>query len=124
IQTLMERQHNPAFLREEVARRVEAAAQAPAPAGDPLVIFVIVGGPMDSYAFPDLPPLPLPRDGTYEVFYLQYDFDGSIASKAATGNARKLEKMLRPMRLQTFTVRSAEGVRQALGKLIEDISHM
>ncbi len=124
LRSLMERRHSPVFLRDELVRRLKDAPDAPAPAGDPLVVFVIVGGPMDTYSFPDLPPISLSARADCAVFYLQYDFTGRIQPKIATGGNKNVEKMLRPLRVQTFKVRSPESIRQALAKVLEEISRL
>lgn len=126
VRSLMERRHTPVFLRDELVRRLKAAPNAPAPAGDPLVVFAVVGGPMDTYSFPDLPPISLPNDAECAVFYFQYDFGekAKAGPPGAAGGVKKLEKMLRPLRVRTFTVRSAESIRYALGKMLEEVSQM
>ncbi len=120
----MERRHSPVFLRDELVRRLKEAPDAPGPAGDPLVVFVVIGGPMDTYSFPDLPPISLPSNAECAIFYLQYDFTGKTGPKAAAGSSKNVEKMLRPLRVRTFTVRSAESIRNALAKMLEEISRM
>src|SRR5262249_59252444 len=101
--SLMEGRHSPVFLRDELVRRLKEAPDAPAPAGDPVVVFVVVGGAMDSYSFPDLPAISLANQPECAVFYLEYD-SGRADHRGAAG-IKKLEKMLRPMRVRTFTVR-------------------
>jgi hypothetical protein len=123
VRSLMERRHSPVFLRDELVRRMADAALAPAPAGDPLVVFVVVGGPLDSYSFPDLPAISLSSQPDCAVFYLQYD-PGKTGPRGPTGGIKKLEKMLRPLHVRTFTVRSAESIRQALARVMEEISKL
>lgn len=124
VRSLMERRRSPIFLRDELVRRLKAAPLAPAPAGDPLVVFVVVGGAMDRYSFPHLPPIALPGAADCAIFYLQYDFAETPGAKGPTGGIKKLEKMLRPLRVHTFTVRSAESIRYALAQVMEEISRM
>jgi hypothetical protein len=124
IRNLMEHRHTPAFLREELVRRLQAAPLAPGPSGDPLVVFVVVGGAMDAYSFPEMPPISLPTGAEYSVFYLHYDFPEKAGSKGTTGAAKKLERMLRPLHVRSFTVRSAESIRYALARVLDEISRM
>jgi hypothetical protein len=124
VRSLMERRHTPVFLRDELVRRLKAAPLAPAPAGDPLVVFVVVGGPMDTYSFPDLPPISPPNGADCAVFYLQYDFAEKAGPRGTTGGMKKLEKMLHPLRVRTFKVRSAESIRYALARVLKEISQM
>jgi hypothetical protein len=124
VSRLMQPNHNPAYLRDELVRRIDAAPNAPSPAGDPQLVFVVIGGPMDSYSFPDLPPVAVSGKTPCLVFYVQYDFQGGVESRKSAGAAKNIEKMLHPLRVQTFTVRSAESVRQALGKILERVGQM
>jgi len=124
MRSLMERRHTPIFLRDELVRRLQAAPLAPAPAGDPLVVFIVVGRGMDTYSFPELQPITMPAGAECEVFYVQYDSPGTTLPKGDTGGLKKLEKMLRPLRVRTFTVRSAESIRYALARVMDEISRM
>jgi len=124
IRRLMQRNHSPVYLRDELIRRMEAAWDAPSPAGDPLLVFVVIGGPMDSYLFPDLPPVAVSGETPCLVFYVQYDYLGRVEARTQAGAAKNIEKMLQPMRVQTVTVRSAESVREALAKILERVSQM
>jgi len=123
VRSLMERRHSPVFLRDELVRRLKEAPDAPGPAGDPLVVFVVVGGAMDSYSFPDLPAVSLANQPECAVFYLEYE-SGKAGPKGAPGGIKKLERMLRPLRVRTFTVRSAESMRYALARVLDEISHL
>ncbi|HKF20495.1 MAG TPA: hypothetical protein VKE93_02935 [Candidatus Angelobacter sp.] len=124
MRSLMERRRSPEFLRDELVRRLKEAPDAPGPAGDPVVVFVVVGGPMDTYSFPDLSPISLSGQADCMVFYLQYDAKAKANSKAAAGGSKNVEKMLRPLRVRTFTVRSAESIRHTLARVMEEISRM
>jgi hypothetical protein len=124
VSGLMHRNRNPVYLRDELVRRIDDAPDAPSPAGDPLLAFIVIGGPMDSYSFPDLPPLAVSGQIPCLVFYVQYDYLGGVATSKSAGAAKSIEKMLQPLRVQTFTVRSAESVRQALAKILERVSQM
>jgi hypothetical protein len=123
VRSLMERRHSPVFLRDELVRRLKEAPEAPAPAGEPLVVFIVVGGAMDSYSFPDLPAISLADQPECVVFYLEYD-SGKASPRGAAGGIKKLEKMLRPLRVRTFTVRSAESIRSTLARVLEEISQL
>jgi len=117
----LERNHSPLFLRDELVRRLEAAPDAPGPAGDPLVVFVVIGGPLDSSSVRDLPAVTLARQPAYVIFYLQYVHLGQNEGRRSVNN---VEKMLKPLCVQTFTVHSAESMRQALARIMEHVSKM
>jgi len=123
VKSLLERKHSPAFLREELVRRMGAVPDAPAPAGEPLPVFVVITAPMDPYSFPDLPPIAVADPGCV-IFYLQYDFLGLVEARRLDGGSANVVKMLKPLRVRSFTVRSAESIRQALSKILEEISQM
>lgn len=123
VKSLLERQHSPVFLRDELVRRMNAAPEAASPAGDPLLVFVVISAPMDPYSFPDLPPIAA-TDPNCVVFYLQYDFMGLVEARRLDGGSANVEKMLKPLRVRTFKVRSAESLRMALARMLEAISQM
>jgi hypothetical protein len=124
VRSLVERRHSPEFLRDELVRRLKEAPDAPGPAGDPVVVFLLVGGPMETYSFRELSPISLSGQADCMVFYLQYDFRGKADSKTAASGNRNVEKMLRPLRVRTFRVRSAENIRHALARVLEEIPHL
>jgi hypothetical protein len=124
VSRLMQPNHNPTYIRDELVRRINAAPDAPSPAGDPLLVFIVIGGPMDSYSFPNLPPVAVSAEAPCMVFYLQYDYQGRVESRKSAGAAKNIEKLLHPLRAEAFTVRSAESVREALEKILERVGQM
>ena len=58
---------DPVFLRDEIVRRMGKAADSQGPE-----VFIIVGSPMDSYSFQNLPPLYMAEGHDVRVFYIQY----------------------------------------------------
>ncbi|HZD93922.1 MAG TPA: hypothetical protein VE133_06685, partial [Candidatus Sulfotelmatobacter sp.] len=90
------------------------------PAGEaPLHVFVIIGSPMDFYSFRDLPHLFTSPEERCVVYYLQFELLNPIYADGAVGNVRK---MLKPLPLRVFKVRSAESIRHALAKILEEVS--
>jgi hypothetical protein len=123
VKNLLERKHSPAFLREELVRRMNAVPNSAAPAGEPLPVFVVITAPMDPYSFPNLPPIATTDPGCV-VFYIQYDFLGLVEARRLDGGSAHVVKMLKPLRVRSFTVRSPESVRLVLAKVLEEISRM
>jgi hypothetical protein len=58
------------------------------------------------------------------VFYVHYDFLGLVEARRLDGGSANVVKMLKPLRVRSFTVRSAESVRLALARMLEEISQM
>jgi hypothetical protein len=136
VNTLQQREHSPVFLREEIARRLKAPGQAaPGEASDPLV-FIVIGQNMDLYTFPHLSAMV--EDKHCAVFYLQYGVSGTERDGLRTrrldgilvnlgplfGDAEKVVRLLQPLPVRTFQVRSPESFRQALARILEEVSHM
>ncbi len=152
IKALEQRRESPAFLQDELLRRLNAApgrphqASAETQAGaeplrksdaqasaeplkksdaragaEPLHVFVIIGSPMDFYSFRDLPHMPPGSEEKCVVYYLQFELLNTTYADGAIGNVRK---MLKPLTVHVFKVRSAESVRHALAKMMEEIAEM
>jgi hypothetical protein len=117
IKALERRRESPAFLQDELLRRLQSQ-----PAGEALLhVFVIIGSPMDFYSFRDLPRLPPGSEEKCVVYYLQFELLNTLYADGAVGNVRK---MLKPLPLRVFKVRSAESVRHALAKILEEVGSM
>lgn len=139
IKALEQKRESPAFLQDELLRRLTSAPAGEKPAaipatgpelrtgGDPkamaapLHVFVIIGSPMDFYSFRDLPHLPPGSEEKCVVYYLQFELLNPAYADGAIGNVRK---MLKPLTVHVFKVRSAESVRHALAKMLEEVSAM
>ncbi len=145
IKALEQHRESPAFLQDELLRRLNAApagAAASAEAqtsadpqasanllkksdarasAEPLHVFVIIGSPMDFYSFRDLPHLPPGSEEKCVVYYLQFEMLNTTYADGAIGNVRK---MLKPLTVHVFKVRSAESVRHALAKMLEEVAAM
>jgi hypothetical protein len=121
IKTLEQRRESPAFLQDELLRRLNAQpADSPAD-GTPMHVFVIIGSPMDFYSFRDLPHMPPGSEEKCVVYYLQFELLNPMYADGAIGNVRK---MLKPLPLRVFKVRSAESIRHALARIMEEVESM
>jgi len=128
IVALERRRESPVFLQDELLRRLNAGAQdAPAdadesrPAGDAVHIFVVIGSPMDFYSFRNLPKLAPGSAEKCVIYYLQFELLNTQYADGALGSVRN---MLKPLPVRTFKVRSAESIRHALAKILEEVANM
>jgi hypothetical protein len=121
IKTLEQRRESPAFLQDELLRRLTSSPAEPAPGDDPVHVFVIIGSPMDFYSFRDLPHLPPGSEEKSVVYYLQFELLNPRYANGAVGNVRK---MLKPLPVHVFKVRTAESIRLALAKILEEVGKM
>jgi len=130
VRGLEVKQERPDFLRDEILRRLNpegedgsrpqpASATSEKPA-TPFHVFIVVGSPMDFYAFRHFPSIDPAEAENCVVYYLQYEVYGPYAT-GALGNVRK---MLKPLQIHTFKVRSAESVREALERIVKDVGQM
>ncbi|MBZ5508640.1 MAG: hypothetical protein LAO78_24535 [Acidobacteriia bacterium] len=118
VKELKNRRQSPVYLREEIERRLSGASDPVAKQGErPLHVFVIVGSPMDLYAFPTLPAIETGSEEDCVIYFVQVDFFEPQGAAGGTGN---VEKMLKPLKMRTYHVRSADDVRQALAKILEE----
>ncbi|HET9364160.1 MAG TPA: hypothetical protein VFP71_04135 [Candidatus Angelobacter sp.] len=133
IKALEQKRESPAFLQDELLRRLNAppagakqgvgtsANDGHGTSSNPLHVFVIIGSPMDFYSFRDLPKLPPGSEEKCVVYYLQFELLNTTYADGAIGNVRK---MLKPLTVHVFKVRSAESVRHALAKILEEVAAM
>jgi hypothetical protein len=137
IKDLQNRHQSPVYLREEIVRRLGGPADPAGKQGEaPLHVFVLIGSPMDLYVFPTLPVVETGNEQDCIIYYLQFEFVEyeetrsrhsiveHVDRRGFTGNASNVEKMLKPLKIRTFQVRSADDVRHALAKLMEELSRM
>jgi len=76
---------------------------------------------MDFYTFPKLPEIETGEQNDCVIYYLQFEFSQREGFIAGTGN---MEKMLKPLKVRSFQVRSADDVRRALAKIMEELSRL
>jgi len=119
VKDLQNKQQSPVYLREEIVRRLKAGSDQEAKAGvKPLRVFVVLGSPMDFYTFPKLPWIETSEEQDCVIYYLQFEF---TQREGVTGAIGGVEKMLKPLKMRSFEVRSADDVRRALAKILEEL---
>lgn len=119
VRDLQNKQQSPVYLREEIVRRLKAGPEQASKAGErPLHVFILLGSPMDFYTFPKLPEVETGREQDCVVYYLQFEFTQREGFIGGRGN---VEKMLKPLKIRSFEVRSADDVRRALAKIMEEL---
>jgi hypothetical protein len=120
VKTLEVRQPSPAFLRDEVARRLNAPEATPQ-SSHPFQAFIIFGSSLTDYSFKHLQENLLPENCNCRVYYLEYDFSRTNSQFSATNN---VEKMLRPLAVRSFHVNTPEDVRKALATILNEVSEL
>jgi hypothetical protein len=135
VKELQDRKQSPVFLREEIVRRLNDPASQGRQRGEkPLHVFVLIGSPMDRYSFPQLPAIETGNEEDCLIYYLQFNFFERPVSAGGrrhriyrfegddiTGAVGNVEKMLKPLKVRTFQVHSADEVRHALAKVMEEV---
>ena len=122
VKDLKNRQQSPVYLREEIVRRLKAGSDQATKTGErPLRVFILLGIPMDLYTFPKLPDIETGEEQNCVIYYLQFEFTQREGVTGAIGN---VEKMLKPLKVRSFEVRSADDVRRALAKMLEELGKL
>lgn len=122
VKDLKNKQQSPVYLREEIVRRLKAGSnQTVKPSEKPLHVFVLLGSPTDFYTFPKLPEIETGEEKDCVIYYLQFEFMQREGFIAGTGN---VEKMLKPLKMRSFEIRSADDVRRALAKILEEVGKL
>jgi hypothetical protein len=153
VKDLQNRKQSPVYLREEIVRRLKAALDQPAGHGEkPLHVFVVIGSPMDFYVFPTLPAIETGNEQDCVIYYIQFnifeheqprtydpmrhrngglnrdrnsDRDADNFERGRfNGNAGSVEKMMKPLKMRAFQVRSPDDVRRALAKIMDDMGKL
>jgi len=122
VKDLQNRQQDPSFLREEIVRRLSKPCGSESGCKQhekPLHVFVVIGSLMDLYTFPALPAVEAGNKEDCIIYYLQLDL---FANKDFTGAVSNVEKMLKPLKVRAFQVRTPDDVRHALAKVMEEVS--
>jgi hypothetical protein len=91
------------------------------PGEKPLHVFILIGTPMDMYVFPKLPEIETGNEEDCVIYYLQSEFVERHGINGAVGN---VEKMLKPLKIRSFRVESADDVRHALAKIMEEVGRL
>ena len=122
VKDLQNKQQSPVYLREEIVRRLKAESEQTSKPGErPLHVFVLLGSPMDFYTFPKLPEIETGEEQDCIIYYLQFEFSQGEGLNGAAGN---VEKMLKPLKVRSFGVRSADDVRRVLAKILEEVAKL
>jgi hypothetical protein len=122
VKDLQNKQQSPVYLREEIVRRLKAGSEQAAKTGErPLHVFVLLGSPMDFYTFPKLPEIETGEEQDCVIYYLQFEFS---ERQGITGGVSNVEKMLKPLKMRSFEVRSADDVRRALARIMEEVTKL
>jgi hypothetical protein len=119
VKDLQNRRQSPVYLREEIVRRLSVTADRLGQGFEkPLHVIILIGTPMDFYVFPKLPEIETGNEEDCVIYYLQYEFFERHGITGAIGN---VEKMLKPLKVHSFRVESADDERRALAKILEEV---
>ena len=103
---------SPDFLREEIGRLISKSGN------ETPQVFIVITSPLILHSFHNLKSDPLPENCNCRVFYIEFDTSRRGIPSDATGN---VEKMLKPLKVQSFRAHDSEAVRQALAKIIQQL---
>ena len=127
VTSLQQKHESPDFLRDEVLRRLDSPAADSLPENQsshagakPFKVFIVVGSPMDFYAFHHFPAIDATLAENCVVYYLQYETYGPFA----TGAVGSVRKMLKPLQIRAMKVRTPESVRHALERIVREVNEM
>lgn len=122
VKGLEQKHETPDFLRDEVLRRLSPMRENSSASGPrPLHVFVVLGSPMDFYAFHHFPPIPPEQTEDCVVYYLQFELYNPQYASGALGSVRK---MMKPLPIHTIQVRSPQSIRHALARILDEVARM
>ncbi len=125
VRVLQDHHPSPAFLRDELLRRIAAdTAQSAQDKNAPLHVYILLSASLDPYSFNATRsgPIPesLPEKCSCLIYYLEYDLFWGRRGLLKTVN--KVEKMLAPFKVRTFSISSTMDARKALAEMVEEIA--
>jgi hypothetical protein len=120
IKDMAKRRESPAFFQDELLRRLTLPQTGQAEGDDTVHVFLIIDSHQDYYDLQGLPYLPPDSKERCVVYYLQVNPNLAHPNVAVD----YMRKMLAPLPLHVFQVRSAESIRLALAKILEDVGKM
>jgi hypothetical protein len=122
VKNLQNREQSPIYLREEIVRRLKLASVPAGKQGEkPLHVFVLIGPPMDFYAFPKLERVETGNEDDCVIYYLQLEF---LEHGGITSGIGNVENMLKPLKIRTFKVHTPEDVRRVLAKVMDEVGKL
>lgn len=122
VEALRIKNPGPALLRDEMMRRINNPDPPEADAKKaPLRVFILLSSPLGLYSFSGLKSDLLPEKCSCVVYYLEYDSSRWPGFFSAIGGVKR---MMRPIPVHTFSAHSAQGVRQALARILREVSTM
>ena len=149
VKDLQNKKQSPVFLREEIISRLSDPASQKIRSERPLHVFVLIGGPMSMYSFPQLPAIETGSEEDCVIYYFQFNFferpklqpqreerrhrlggfpnridhpERTQIGPYISEDTKDLEKMLKPLKMRVFQVESPDEVRHALAKMMEDLN--
>ncbi len=117
---LGQKHESPDFLRDELLALLARPEKEDPGARPAFKVFFVLGSPMDFYAFHHFPAIDAAQAENCVVYYLQFETYAGYAN----GALGKVRDMLKPVPIHTIKVRSAESVRHALARIVNEVSEM
>ena len=112
VGNLSKERPTPDFLREEIGRLMsKSSSETPQ-------VFIVITSPLFLDSFHNLKSDPPPENCNCRVFYIEFDSSRRGIPFDAADN---VEKMLKPVKVNSFRARTAEAVRQALARIIHEL---
>lgn len=118
--SLGEKHQSPDFLRDELLALLRQPGKEDSAGTPAFKLFIVLGSPMDFYAFHHFPAIDAAQAENCVVYYLQFETYGGYADGALS----KVKDMLKPLPIHTIKVRSADSVRHALSRIVNEASAM
>jgi hypothetical protein len=120
VSDMAKRRESPAFFQDEVLRRLTLPHTGQAEGDDTIHVFLIIDSHQDYYDLQGLPYLPPGSKERCVVYYLQVNPNLAHPNVAVD----YMRKMLAPLPLRVFQVRTPESIRLALAKILEEVGKM
>jgi hypothetical protein len=119
VQALQDVKHTAAFLRQEVARRIESGAGPP----DALPVLVLISSAALFDSLSDIRDTLLPSECQCVVYYVRYD-PFALRFHRALVDFDNVNKVLKPLPVRTRVADSPQDLRRIMAEIMDEISKL
>ena len=119
VHALEDIKHTAAFLRKEVARRIESGAGPP----DALPVLILISSAALFDSLSDIRDTLLPSECLCVVYYVRYD-PVALRFHVALADFDNVKKVLKPLPVRTRVADSPQDLRRIMADIMDEVSKM
>lgn len=119
VKALEDVRHTAAFLRSEIARRIQPGAET----GNVLQVLIFISSSDFFDSLADLSEISLPAECDCLVYYLRYS-PIALHYRFSPAEFDNVRRVLKPLKIRTHVAESPADLRKILAQILDEISKM